>query len=130
MKIEHFALQVADPKSMAQWYVTHFDMRIRRALEAPTCTHFLAASDDAVLVEIYHNPAASLPDYPSMHPLLMHLAFCCEDIAGTVSRLVEAGATLVAGPEITPAGDELVMLRDPWGLAVQLVKRNNPMLNA
>jgi hypothetical protein len=29
---------------------------------------------------------------------------------------------------MTPAGDELVMLRDPWGVALQLVKRAQPML--
>jgi hypothetical protein len=30
----------------------------------------------------------------------------------------------------TPAGDSLVMLRDPWGIALQLVKRAQPMLRA
>jgi hypothetical protein len=26
-------------------------------------------------------------------------------------------------------GDELAMLRDPWGFAIQLVKRHTPMLS-
>ena len=29
---------------------------------------------------------------------------------------------------VTPAGDEMVFLRDPWGVAVQLVKRARPLL--
>jgi len=128
MKIEHFALQVADPSSMAQWYVVHFGMRIQRSLGAPSQTHFLAASDGAVLVEIYHNQAVPLPDYPNMDPLLLHLAFCCEDMTKTIPRLAEAGAVLVSPPSLTAAGDEIAMLRDPWGLAVQLVKRKQAML--
>jgi hypothetical protein len=28
----------------------------------------------------------------------------------------------------TPAGDKLAMLRDPWGLAIQFVRRAEPML--
>jgi hypothetical protein len=27
-----------------------------------------------------------------------------------------------------PVGDELLMLRDPWGIGLQLVKRGTPML--
>lgn len=63
-----------------------------------------------------------------MDPLLLHIAFVCEDLAATTKRLVAAGATLVAGPELLPSGDELAMLRDPWGLAIQLAKRATPML--
>jgi hypothetical protein len=29
---------------------------------------------------------------------------------------------------ITPAGDEMVFLRDPWGVALQLVKRMVPLV--
>ena len=29
--------------------------------------------------------------------------------------------------ETSPAGDDLAMLRDPWGFALQLVKRAKPM---
>jgi hypothetical protein len=29
---------------------------------------------------------------------------------------------------VTPAGDHLAMLRDPWGLPIQLVHRSTPMI--
>ena len=61
-------------------------------------------------------------------PLLLHIAFCCEDLLSTVERLIAAGAVRVSGPEIIASGDELAMLRDPWGLAIQLVNRANPMV--
>ena len=38
-----------------------------------------------------------------------------------------AGASLVSGPEILGA-DEFAMLRDPWGLPLQLAKRKRPMI--
>ena len=62
-----------------------------------------------------------------MDPLLLHIVFVCPDVDGTAKRLVEAGATLISGPEKLN-GDELAMLRDPWGLALQLCKRAEPML--
>jgi uncharacterized glyoxalase superfamily protein PhnB len=43
-------------------------------------------------------------------------------------RLVSAGATVVEDLTTSPVGDLLVMLRDPWAFAFQLVKRANPML--
>jgi hypothetical protein len=55
------------------------------------------------------------------------VAFACEDVPGTVRRLAAAGAVSVSGPE-TIRGDQLAMLRDPWGLAIQLVRRAQPML--
>ncbi len=47
---------------------------------------------------------------------------------GDMRRLVAAGATHVSGPEVVAGGDEVAMLRDPWGICVQLVKRAQPML--
>jgi len=29
----------------------------------------------------------------------------------------------------TDSGDELVMLRDPWGVSIQFLKRADPMLS-
>ena len=46
----------------------------------------------------------------------------------TVTALLKAGAKLTDDVQTTPNGDRLVMLRDPWGIAVQLVHRATPML--
>jgi uncharacterized glyoxalase superfamily protein PhnB len=81
-----------------------------------------------VIIEVYHNPAAAIPEYPAQSPLILHLAFAVSDIAAVRDRLVKAGATLVEDLSTTHAGDELAMLRDPWGFPLQLVKRLEPML--
>ena len=128
MRIEHIAFQVPEPRAFAAWYVTHLGMRIVRSTGAPTHTHFLGTAAGAVLIEVYHNPAAGVPDYPQQDPLVLHLAFVSDDPRADMDRLVAAGATRQSGPDVTPGGDTLVMLRDPWGVPVQLCRRAKPML--
>ena len=60
--------------------------------------------------------------------MLLHLAFQVDDIAATRSRLMRAGATAVGEIQSNDVGDEVAMLRDPWGIAVQLVKRRDRMI--
>ncbi|MDR8392875.1 VOC family protein [Aliifodinibius sp. S!AR15-10] len=127
MKIEHVAFNVEKPVETAQWYIEYFGMSIAKKEEDPPYTHFLTDSSGDVMIEIYNNPADQVPDYRSMDPLLLHLAFVSEDPGKEKQRLLEAGATLVSD-EVLPDGSHLVMLRDPWGLAIQLCKRANPML--
>lgn len=128
MQIEHFAYQVQDPVAAGEWYCQNLGFVVKRQADAPVPVRFLADDTGTVMVEIYNNPKASIPDYASMDPLLLHLAFVCADVPGTVDRLLAAGATLHAGPETLENGDELAMLRDPWGLAIQLARRADPMI--
>lgn len=127
MTIEHFALQVADPSAMAAWYVEHLGCSVARAAGGPASIHFLRDSAGASLIELYRNSRVAVPDYASMDPLLVHVAFVSDDPAADRDRLVAAGATIAEDLVRTPAGDELVMLRDPWGVALQLARRVQPM---
>jgi len=127
MRIEHIAFNVADPVAMAQWYKAHLGMSTLRKTSAPLYMHFLADASGETIIEIYNNPKAPVPDYRTMHPLVVHIAFVVEDIQATRERLLKAGASAEDDITVTDAGDELAMLRDPWGFAVQLVKRRVPM---
>jgi glyoxylase I family protein len=129
MRIEHFAYMVADPVSVAAWYVRNLHWQIRRSESKPPFAHFLADSSGQVMVEIYNNPAATVPDYRAMNPLNLHIGLVCDsDLDAMRDRLIEAGATDCGGIIVTPAGDRLAMLRDPWGLAIQLCQRHTPMV--
>jgi glyoxylase I family protein len=128
MNIEHVAFNVADPVRMAEWYTRHLGMRIVRSVSAPPHTHFLADEAGRVVVEFYHQTVAAVPDYFALDPLVLHLAFTTPDMESTRARLLAAGATGVGDVGTTPAGDELAMLRDPWGVSIQLVKRAQPLL--
>lgn len=128
MRIEHLALNVAEPVEMAQWYVDHLGMTIVREGRPPVSVRFLADSGGNVMLEIYCNPPDVVPDYASMDPLLLHIAFTVENVDAMRGTLIAAGATAVGEIEVTAAGDRLAMLRDPWGLAIQLARRADPMV--
>jgi glyoxylase I family protein len=128
MRIEHAGIQVKDPGAMADWYVANLNFTVRRSSDVPVPVRFIADAGGQVMLEVYRNPGIDVPDYSVMDPLLLHVAFVCDDVPGTVRRLVEAGAKLISAPEIKLNGDELAMLRDPWGLAIQLCRRSSPMI--
>jgi catechol 2,3-dioxygenase-like lactoylglutathione lyase family enzyme len=125
MKIEHVALNVANPVAVASWYCDHLGLRLVRHIPKPAQTHFLADWESMVL-EIYCNPPDQVPDYRSMDPLVLHLAFRSSDPTSDSKRLVAAGATVVDETRLDD-GSHLLMLRDPWGLALQLCKRSKPL---
>jgi catechol 2,3-dioxygenase-like lactoylglutathione lyase family enzyme len=129
MKLEHVALLVADPVGVARWYEAHLGMRTVKAGEPPGNARFLADAEGATVLEIYTGAIAP-PDYRSMDPSLLHVAFATGDVPGTRERLVAAGAMPVGDIVETPAGDEFAMLRDPWGLALQLARRARPLVPA
>ena len=127
LNVEHVAWNVSEPAAMAAWYVEHLGMRVVRKLAAPPHIHFLADASDRVVIEIYNNPVDPVPDYASMHPARFHLAFHAEDPDVARAALVAAGATYVDEQSLAD-GSRLLMLRDPWGLALQLCKRATPLL--
>ena len=126
MKIEHIAFNVADPVAVADWYCRHCGLRVVRHIPMPSQTHFLADSGSTVL-EIYCNPPDKIPDYRNMDPLLFHLALASSNPDADCKRLVSAGAAIIDGTRF-PDGSHLVMLRDPWGVALQLCKRAEELL--
>ncbi len=128
MKIEHFAINVEKPTEMVNWYVEHLGMKVLRAHKDANETHFFVDDAGVVLIEVYNNPLSPMPDYRSMNPLMFHIAFVAGDMQADIDRLVAAGATQDGEISTTPAGDQLVFLRDPWGVPLQLAQRAQPML--
>ena len=128
MKIEHTAYQVADPAALAKWYVDHLGLTMKRVQTAPPFGHFLADDGDAVMLEFYNHPKIAVPDYHGLDPMVLHIAFVCDDVAEVRQRLTAAGASPVGDVQVTDAGDHIAMLRDPWGLAIQFVQRAEKMI--
>ena len=129
MKFEHFAFNVAQPLQMADWYMAHLGLSIVKIMEEPPFMIFLADDSGTIMLEIYSNPKAAVPEYQQLHPLTVHLALVSDNPKEDKDRLLQAGATLFSD-EILEDGSHLIMLRDPWGLAIQLCKRALPMLRS
>lgn len=127
MKLEHFALNVKEPVAMTKWYVENLGMTIVKKQEQSPYMTFLADDSGQIMIEIYNNPLAVVPDYANQHPLIVHLAFVSADPDADSKRLQAAGASEVSNDKLED-GSHLIMMRDPWGLALQLCKRGKPML--
>jgi glyoxylase I family protein len=126
MKFEHFAINVPDAAAHAQWYVAQLGFKIVRQLKEAPFTHFLADETGRVVVELYSNPKATIPDYANLHPLNFHLAVVAGDAKAERARLEKAGAKLFL-EDVQPDGSLLIMLRDPWQVPLQLCQRTTLM---
>ncbi|MCK5673059.1 MAG: VOC family protein [Spirochaetales bacterium] len=128
MKLEHTAINVSDPVSMAGWYKDNLGMEIVKAMTDGTLTHFLRDSGGMMMLEIYRNPPDKIPDYKEMDPLILHFAFVSENPELDSLRLCAAGAS-VEEDLLLDDGSRLIMMKDPWGINIQLCKRTNPLLS-
>lgn len=127
MKIEHFAINVEDPVAMSDWYEENMGLEVVKKANKPPYMTFLADDSGRVMIEIYKNPVDEVPDYRNMNPLIVHIAYVSEDPTKDKDRLVKAGAKVESDDHLDD-GSHLVMLRDPWGVCIQLCKRGTPML--
>ena len=128
IRLEHVAINVEEPAAMARWYRDNLGMKIIRKGPPPANMRFISDSGGNMMLELYNNPPDEVPDYPSMNPLTLHIAFMVDDVRAIMRKLIAAGATIAVDINTTEAGDELVILRDPWGVPIQFLKRAKPML--
>lgn len=122
MVFEHFALNVADINAIVDWYCNHLGLTIAsQQKESPFMT-FLADSSGRVIIEFYQREDELAQDFKQRHPLTFHVAFVSDNAEADKQRLLTAGASFVEDVHKTD-GSHLVMLRDPWGMPLQLCQR-------
>ena len=127
LPLEHIALNVAHPVAVAAWYVEHLGMEVVKRGDPPVHMHFLADAARRMMIELYCNTSAPTDAYADMAPAQLHIAFSSADPDADGARLVAAGAVRVDEVRYDD-GSYLVMLRDPWGLPIQLARRATPLL--
>jgi len=126
MTFEHFALNVPDARAHALWFVECLGFSIvRQKVDAPF-THFVADSSGRPIVELYSNPSVPVFDFRQTVPLTFHIALIASDARAESARLTAGGATFLT-EENLPDGGRLIMLRDPWGVPLQLCQRIQPL---
>lgn len=126
MRIEHIAFNVPDAKQVAQWYADNLGVTVKEMSEHPVKPQFIV-DEGGNMIEFYTIPAAPLPDYHSIHTRTLHIAFEVDDVAAVQEKLVSAGAVAQEDISVDPAGNTMGMLRDPWGIPLQLVQRVKPI---
>ncbi|MBO0323833.1 VOC family protein [Muricauda sp. CAU 1633] len=125
MIFEHFAVNVADAPSVVEWYVSNLGLKARVAEKKPPFVTFLEDSTGRVVIEFYQRADVKAMDYSNVNPLNFHVAFVSEDAEQDKKRLMDMGATFELDVKLDD-GSFIVMLRDPWGLPLQLCQRANP----
>lgn len=118
------ALNLSDYQEAVRWYTRHLGLTVVR--DDPGTKVFLGDSMGRTALELYTNTEAGVPDYADMHHLSLHIAFAVDDPDECAAALVNAGAVMIDPPR-TVGGDRLAMLRDPWGVCLQFIHREEPM---
>jgi uncharacterized glyoxalase superfamily protein PhnB len=125
---EHYALNVPDSRAKAKWLVDNLGMVVMTEGKAPSYGMMVADAGKNLMLELYHNTKAPDLNFAEISHNATHLAFMVPDITAAKAQCVSAGATVVEDILKTPGGDFVLMLRDPWGEPLQLVKRVSPMV--
>ncbi|SHJ56392.1 Glyoxalase-like domain-containing protein [Arenibacter nanhaiticus] len=124
MVFEHFALNVHHIDQVIHWYTTHLGLTIFSTQKKPPFMTFLADSTGRVMLELYFRPDEPITNFSDYHPLTFHVAFVSENAEEDKNRLTAQGASFVKEVR-KDDGSHLVMLRDPWGMPLQLCQRTN-----
>jgi glyoxylase I family protein len=125
MRIEHLAINLDAPADWAAWYVRHCGFKTIRVQSGPPWTHFIADSHGAVLLEVYDRTDKPRVEWRKADPILFHIALVSDAPEADARRLCAAGATRIEGGADAD-GYGLIMLRDPWGVPLQLCCRREP----
>jgi len=128
LRFEHLAVNVPDPQSMTNWYFENLGMKVIRKGTPPTYTNFFADAGSNMMFEVFNNTNYPLLDPSKLDILSVHFAFVVDDVRSIRNALIAAGATLADELRETSTGDQVLVLRDPWGLPIQFIKRAQPML--
>jgi hypothetical protein len=124
-EIEHIGICVEEPIEMANWYRETLGFNIKfSAQDEEKGVAFVTDGGDKVMLELGKLPGI-LPLTKGMsHHLQLHIALKSEDPDGEAGYLVSKGARFIEKCPIKRPGENLVVLSDPWGNTIQLVKRD------
>ena len=122
MIFEHFAINVNNVDAVVKWYVLHLELNVVSQQKKSPFMTFLADSGGRVIMELYQRSDEMMTNFKTHHQLTFHVAFVSESAQLDSDRLQEAGASFIE--EVRKEdGSHLVMMRDPWGMPLQLCER-------
>lgn len=124
LSIEHIGIVVRKPQEIAEWYqrVLGFEI-IFSAGDAAKATVFVRDAAGKCVLELINAPGLDALCDLQNDPTQLHIAFLSSDPEADADRLVREGAARIGATIVTPAGDTLLLLKDPWGNTLQLAKR-------
>ena len=128
LRPDHLELNVVDTREKAKWYVDNLNFKIISHSDGPSYNMFISDTDENIMLELNQDSNSPMLEFDKIDYNSFHLAFSVEDMVSIKEKLIKAGAKLAEDIKRTAVGDQILMLRDPWGQPIQFVKRAKPML--
>ena len=128
MKIEHIGVLVKAPVSMGNWYSEHLKLEILRQLGTDEDgVTFLKDTESGTVLEFARLPEIRVTDFSAFDPLQLHIAIECDDPIGMSEALEQVGAVVVGESARAEGANERMLVKDPWGITIQLINRMNKL---
>jgi len=128
VRAEHIGICVPAPISMGNWYRDHLGFEILRSGgDDAEGVCFIMDSAGKTVLELGKLAKGPPLDPRSFLPLQLHIAIDCDDPTAEAQRLMAAGAELIGESPRNAYPGEKILIRDPWGFAIQLLNRQTKL---
>jgi glyoxylase I family protein len=124
IRIEHLALNVANPLLAADWYVKNLSL-VEVFREHNNTVIYVADADKNFALKIHHYEHAGLR-LADLNLDAAHIAFEGTNIEARAEKMVAAGAQKIGPTNTNAVGDTFIDLVDPFGFKHQLLNRVSP----
>ena len=121
MKFKYTILYVADVRATVAFYERAFGLGVTMLHESGdfammgTGETALSFCSQALLQQLGKTPAAADPHKP-----VFEIAFETDDVAGSLAKAVQAGATLITPVREEPWGQTISYVADPNGFLIEI----------
>jgi catechol-2,3-dioxygenase len=117
-RFEHLAINVENPKKVADWYVKYVGLKI---VSESKKMIFVGDMDNHFMFELY-NKAEAKGKYSDLDHATSHVTFTTDDADGLAKVMQEGGAKILSQFN-NPVGDTVINMTDPWGNNLQVIHR-------
>jgi catechol-2,3-dioxygenase len=123
VRFEHLAINVENPKKVADWYVKYVGLKI---VSASKKMIFVSDPGKHFMFELYKKDAAK-GKFSDLNHAAGHVAFATDDAEALAGKMVQGGAKKLKQFN-NPVGDTVINMQDPWGNNLQVIHRVKPKL--
>jgi glyoxylase I family protein len=127
MKIEHIGLCIENPISAAEWWVANLGFRFLRKLGTDAGGAAFIADHQGTVLEFAKLEEVPSLDLGKLEFIQLHFALECQDTMEEARRLEKVGAILVGESPRNAYKNEKLIIKDPWGICIQLIHREDPL---
>ena len=107
VRFEHLAINVENPKKVADWYVKYVGF--------------------STLIARCSKKDAAKGKFSDLNHAAGHVAFATDDAEALAGKMVQGGAKKLKQFN-NPVGDTVINMQDPWGNNLQVIHRVKPKL--